>query len=190
MPKKKKEKKKIKKATSSSFEELYVDTIKNRDTSKKQKKFEKNFIDFEKDAGMGPKNFDKVFLTNVFGVARTIKDYKQLESFIELYAPGMAAADVAVAAAKYAKDNWNVFKIAKDPDCQGAIFELLDAIDKKNAKRIYNSQTLKRFCMLTGYKKPRTDKTFQEQVTMFKKNFNLNRKKKKVAQFRDKEFKI
>ena len=142
------------------------------------------------DAGKGLENFDKVFLTNVFYEARQVKDFKQLERFIEKHAAGMDAADVAVAAAKYAKDNWNIYKIIKDPDCHGAIFELLDAIDKKNAKRIYNSQTLKRFCMLTGYKKPRTEKTFQEQITMFKNSFGLKRSKKKVAQFIDKEFKI
>ena len=142
------------------------------------------------DAGKGLENFNKVFKVNVFAEASKITNYKQLERFIEIYAPGMAAADVARAAAKYAKDNWNFYKIIKDPDCRGAIIELLGAIDKKNAKRIYNSQTLKRFCMLTGYKKPRTEKTFQEQITMFKNSFGLKRSKKRVAQFKDKEFKI
>ena len=54
----------------------------------------------------------------------------------------------------------------------------------------YFHRGLARFSFLTGYKVPKTHKTFQEQVTMFKKHFNLNRKKKKVAQFLDKEFKI
>ena len=112
----------------------------------------------------------------------------------------MDAADVAVAAAKYAKENWNIYKIAKDPDHHGAVFELLDEIDKKKGgavevwKRWKNNEFFHRgiskFAFNTGYKVPKTSKTFQEQVTMFKKYFKLNRKKKKVAQFLDKEFKI
>jgi hypothetical protein len=34
--------------------------------------------------------------------------------------------------------------------------------------------------MLTGYKKPKTDKTFQHDITMFKAYFGVKRKKKKV----------
>ena len=68
----------------------------------------------------------------------------------------------------------------KDPEHYGAIAQLLSSIDNKNAKRIYNSQTLKRFCMLTGYKKPKTDKTFQHDITMFKAYFGVKRRKKKV----------
>jgi hypothetical protein len=34
--------------------------------------------------------------------------------------------------------------------------------------------------MLTGYKKPRTVDSFQNQVTMFKAYFGVKRKKKKV----------
>ena len=60
MSKKKKKKKKIKKSSA----------------------LKKPLIDFEKDAGMGLENFDKVFLTNVFYEARQVKDYKQLERFI------------------------------------------------------------------------------------------------------------
>ena len=152
------------------------------------------------DAGKGLENFDKVFLTNVFYEARQVKDFKQLERFIEKHAAGMDAADVAVAAAKYAKENWNIYKIAKDPDCHGSVFELLDEIDKKKGGAVevwkrwknnpYFHRGLSKFAFDTGYKVPKTSKTFQEQVTMFKKYFKLNRKKKKVAQFLDKEFKI
>ena len=195
MPKKKKKKKKIKKATSSSFGELYVDTIKNRDTSKKQKKFEKilssekiPFLSktqwakmFEEDSGMGLENFDKTFLVNVFDEARKVKSYKQLEHFIERFIPSMDAADVALAAAWYAKDNWNVIKIMKDPDCQGAIMELLEHVDKHTAKKTYASIELITFCSHTGYKMPKTIKTFQEQITMFKDHFGLKRKKNKLG---------
>ena len=112
----------------------------------------------------------------------------------------MSAADVAVAAGKHAKDHWNIYKIAKDPDHHGAVFELLDNIDKKKGGAVevwklwknneFFMRGLAKFAFDTGYKVPKTSKTFQEQVTMFKKYFKLNRKKKKVAQFLDKEFKI
>ena len=178
MPKKKKKKKKIKK--SSAFKSL------------------RQIV--EEDAGKGLENFNKTYKTNVFEEAYKVKDYKQLERFMETYAPGMSAADVAIAAGKYAKENWNIYKIAKDPDHHGAVFELLDEIDKKKGGAVevwkrwknnpYFHRGLSKFAYETGYKVPRTDKTFQEQVTMFKKYFKLNRKKKKVAQFLDKEFKI
>ena len=148
---------------------------------KKKKKIRKLSVskkllkEFRADAGKGFENFNKVFRINVFDEARKIKDYKQLERFIETYAAGMAASDVAVAAAKYARDNWKVIKILKDPDYRGAILELLQSIANKNAKRIFNSQTLKRFCKLTGYKKPSKQRTFQNDVTMFKEYFGIKR---------------
>ena len=49
---------------------------------------------------------------------------------------------------------------------------------------------LARFKMETGYAVPKTEKTFQEHVTMFKDHFGLKRKKKKVPHLRDVEFKI
>ena len=132
------------------------------------------------DAGKGLENLDgRAVLKNVFWEARQVKDYKQLERFIEMYAAGMKPADVAVAVAN-AQDNWKVIKILKDPDNHGAILELLQSIENKNAKRIFNSQTLRRFCKLTGYKKPPKVKTFQHDITMFKNFFGVKRNKKKV----------
>ena len=40
---------------------------------------------FEADAGMGLENFDKTFMVNVFDEARKVKNYKQLEYFIERF---------------------------------------------------------------------------------------------------------
>ena len=133
-----------------------------------------------KDAGKGMENFDKAVYVNVYDDARKVKNYKQLERFIEQYIPALSAADVAWVAAKYAQDNWKVIKILKDPDNHGAILELLQSIENKNAKRIFNSQTLRRFCKLTGYKKPPKVKTFQHDITMFKNFFGVKRNKKKV----------
>jgi len=127
------------------------------------------------DAGKGLENFNKVFRVNPYREAEKVENYNQLERFIEQYIPAMSAADVAWVAAKYAQDNWKVIKILKDPDNHGAILELLQSIENKNAKRIFNSQTLRRFCKLTGYKKPRIDKTFQHDVTMFKEYFGVKR---------------
>ena len=132
------------------------------------------------DAGKGLENFNKVFRVNPYIEAGKIKNYNQLERFIEQYIPALSAADVAWVAAKYAQDNWKVIKILKDPDYRGAILELLQSIENKNAKRIFNSQTLRRFCKLTGYKKPPKVKTFQHDITMFKNFFGVKRNKKKV----------
>jgi len=132
------------------------------------------------DAGKGLENFNKVFRVNHYIEAGKIKNYNQLERFIEQYIPALSASDVAWVAAKYAQDNWKVIKILKDPDNHGAILELLQSIENKNAKRIFNSQTLRRFCKLTGYKKPPKVKTFQHDITMFKNFFGVKRNKKKV----------
>ena len=225
MPKKKK-KKKIKKSSAfKSLRQLMVE-----------------------DAGKGLENFNKIYKTNVFYEAYKVKDYKQLERFIERYAPGMTAADVAIAAGKYAKESLSLtpsppmsredwtklnqenrgavstilyknmkFAVEADGKMAGtirsissdilkmsykkdAVFELLDNIDKKKGGAVevwklwknneFFMRGLAKFAFDTGYKVPKTSKTFQEQVTMFKKYFKLNRKKKKVAQFLDKEFKI
>ena len=88
------------------------------------------------DAGKGLENFNKVFRVNPYIEAGKIKNYNQLERFIEQYIPALSAADVAWVAAKYAQDNWKVIKILKDPDNHGAILELLQSIANKNAKRI------------------------------------------------------
>ena len=142
------------------------------------------------DAGKGLEDFNRVYKINVFDEANNVRNYKQLERYIENYIPSMSAADVAWVAAKYAKDNWMVVKIMKDPDNYAAVSQLLNSIAKKNAKKVYNGPELKRFIMLTGYKKPRTDKTFQEHVTLFKDHRGQKRSKKKVAHYLDKEFKI
>ena len=167
MPTKKKIKKPMPKRTSLSLEEMMI-----------------------LDAGKGLEDFNRVYKINVFDEANNVRNYKQLERYIENYIPSMSAADVAWVAAKYAKDNWMVVKIMKDPDNYAAVSQQLNSIAKKNAKKVYNGPELKRFIMLTGYKKPRTDKTFQEHVTLFKDHRGQKRSKKKVAHYLDKEFKI
>ena len=69
---------------------------------------------------------------NVFEEAAKVKNYKQLERFFELYAPGMGAADVAYAASKYiysSNKSWSLFKILKDPDYYGEVVTLFNDIE-------------------------------------------------------------
>tara|TARA_Y100001951_G_C11101247_1_gene162177 strand:+ start:50 stop:562 length:513 start_codon:yes stop_codon:yes gene_type:complete len=166
---------------------------------KKKKKIKKSLT--SKKQRQGLRNFSLGgFEKNPFLEAAKVKNYKQLKEFIEEHTPALGADGVAYAAVEFVFRNYNVLKIAHDPDCHDAVFELLDEIDKKKGGAVevwkrwknnpYFHRGLARFSFLTGYKVPKTHKTFQEQVTMFKKHFNLNRKKKKVAQFLDKEFKI
>ena len=70
------------------------------------------------DAGKGLENLDKANYVNVFEIARNIRDFKQLEDFIDMYVPALTAADIAVLAAQHAEDKWNIIKILKDPDYQ------------------------------------------------------------------------
>ena len=142
--------------------------------------------------------FDMMLTDSIFERAKKVKNYAMLETFIEGAAPALSASDVAWIAAKYARENWNTVKILGDPDYHGSVFVLLDAIDKTKggAVKVWNDYNagkkgpLKTFCEETAYKVPKTDKTFQEHMTMFKGHFGVKRKKKKVPQFLDKAFKI
>jgi len=150
---------------------------------------------------------EEIVKVNVFDEAKKVKNFSQLERFIEKYSPGIDAALAAHILTKYTRDNWNVIKILKDPDCHGAILELIDEISKsdRGARIIWQKYQLNteyaetidesdgalaKFSILTGYVIPKTDKTFQEHVSMFKNHFGLKRKKKKVPLFKDVEFKI
>jgi len=150
---------------------------------------------------------EEIVKVNVFDEAKKVKNFSQLERFIEKYSPGIDAALAAHILTKYTRDNWNVIKILKDPDCHGAILELIDEISKsdRGARIIWQQYQLNteyaetidesdgalaKFSILTGYVIPNTDKTFQEHVSMFKNHFGLKRKKKKVPLFKDVEFKI
>jgi len=150
---------------------------------------------------------EEIVKVNVFDEAKKVKNFSQLERFIEKYSPGIDAALAAHILTKYTRDNWNVIKILKDPDCHGAILELIDEISKsdRGARNIWlqyqlnteyaetideSDGALAKFSILTGYVIPNTDKTFQEHVSMFKNHFGLKRKKKKVPLFKDVEFKI
>ena len=108
MPAKKKTKTKKKKATSSSFGELYVDVIKNRDNSPSQKKINKlmmkpnasnadrNFLAMMLADGSKQWKFDlPATVQSPYRIARGIKNYRELQGFVERFAGGMHEAEIA-----------------------------------------------------------------------------------------------
>ena len=107
MPAKKKTKTKKKKTTSSSFGELYVDVIKNRDNSPSQKKINKlmmkpNASTADRNLAMmladGSKQwqFDlPATVQSPYRIARGIKNYRELQGFVERFAGGMHEAEIA-----------------------------------------------------------------------------------------------
>lgn len=133
-------------------------------------------------------------IVNVFDEARKVKDWQQLENFVEIYMPGLDVADAAVLLTEYARDNWMVIKILKDPESLGAVSTLLSQIDNVpgGAVKIFNGHVneekedvLEAFCMDTGYKKPKAVRTFQNDVTFMKNYFGIKRHKREDV-FRDK----
>tara|TARA_Y100000310_G_scaffold262908_1_gene272752 strand:- start:487 stop:1038 length:552 start_codon:yes stop_codon:yes gene_type:complete len=143
---------------------------------KKAKRF-KSSIDFEKDGKKLWKNFNsKPVKVNVFDKARSIKTWRQLQHILESYAPGVAyPSTVAEIILKHVRDNWNTYKIFKDPDQYGAIVVLVNFVTKVGAPKAYNSQHLKIFCRWTGYKKPKTLKTFKNDMTTIKEFLGVKR---------------
>tara|TARA_R100000781_G_scaffold106364_1_gene70382 strand:- start:442 stop:1017 length:576 start_codon:yes stop_codon:yes gene_type:complete len=189
MPIKKKKKKKIKKLSTSKM--LYADyRAAAADLENKPRGFNKLLTIMEKDAGKGLENLDKAYYVNVFDEAGKVKTYKQLQHFIDRFIPSMTPADIALAALNHAKDKWNVVKILNDPEQKESVMKLLDHVDKNTAAKTYASIALVKFVRDTGYKRPKEITTFKGHITMFKDYFGLKRKKKKVAHFIDKEFKI
>lgn len=116
---------------------------------------------------------------NVPYQAKRVKDYKQLERFIDLYMPGVTAADAATIVTNFVRNNWTLFKILKDPEAHPEVFKLLQWIDSKKggAPAAYKHRVLRIFAAKTGYKIPPTIKTFQNEITIIKEHFGLSRKK-------------
>ena len=154
----------------------------------------KSKIDFEADAGKGLENFDKATVTSVYWYANQVKNYKQLEEFIEKYGPTLSPADIATAAMNHLKNNWHQVKILKDPEHKGSVLTLIQAVDDRQggAKKVwneYNNQTahwnertgaLAEFIIQTGYKIAKSAHSFQEHMTEFKEYYGL----KKVGKYK------
>ena len=147
----------------------------------------------QEDAGNGLENIDRSVSVKISEIAKDIRDFKELEDFIDVYIPALTAADIAVLAAQHAVDKWNVIKILKDPDYQGLVFFLLDDIEKTDggAVKVFNNyknnktNPLTEFIKYTSYKMPKEIKTFQNHLSTFKDYFGLKRKKKKVPHYRE-----
>ena len=118
---------------------------------------------------------------NVFEEAAKVKNYKQLERFFELYAPGMSAADVAYAASKYISSSnktWSLFKILKDPNYYGEVITLFENIEKLGGSAAaYDHKVIDTFCKNTGYTKPKSSKQFENEIWRFRKELGLARTK-------------
>ena len=144
-----------------------------------------------RDAGKGLENFNKPpTKVNVFARARKIKTWNMFIHLVEQ--ENITPAEALTIILKHIKKStsaWNKFKITRDPDQVGAICMLLEWQEKMGARKLYNHKYLKDFCAWTGYKRQGYSR-FQDDLTMFKKQFGGSRKKKLVPHFVDKEFKI
>ena len=140
-------------------------------------------------------------VVSVLDEAKKVNTWQQLQNFVELYMPGLDPTNAAIKLFEYARDNWMVVKILNDPENLGSVVTLLSEIDNVpgGAVKIFNGHinkenedTLETFCIETGYKKPPTAKTFQNDVTYMKNHFGMKRKKRPTvfASSSDKEFSI
>jgi len=136
-------------------------------------------FDLRADAAKQKDMFSRIYVDNIFEQAKRLKNFNELERFIEHFMPGVSAADAGTIIAKYTKDHWTLFKILKDPEYHGEVFKLLHWIDTKKggAPAAYNHRVLRIFAAKTGYKIPPTIKTFQNEITIIKDHFDMSRKK-------------
>ena len=201
MTTKKKTKTKKKKATSSSFGELYVDVIKNRDNSPSQKKINKlmmkpnasnadrNFLAMMLADGSKQWKFDlPATVQSPYRIARGIKNYRELQGFVERFAGGMHEAEIArlVLDNVQTKKGFNRWRILEN-DNLPYVWTLLSAIDKdpKQAVGVYDiykknpknevKNPLRKFEVRTSYVVPTSIKAFQSDISGWKKLLNVGR---------------
>ena len=201
MPAIKKKKTKKKKATSSSFGELYVDVIKNRDNSPSQKKINKLMM--KPNASNADRNFLAMMLADgskqwkfdlpgtvqsPYRIARGIKNYRELQGFVERFAGGMHEAEIArlVLDNVQTKKGFNRWRILEN-DNLPYVWTLLSAIDKdpKQAVGVYDiykknpknevKNPLRKFEVRTSYAVPTSIKAFQSDISGWKKLLNVGR---------------
>jgi len=145
----------------------------------KKKKKKKTLTDlFEQDAvdGVGTlESFDAPpNIVNVFDRARKIKTWKEFIYYAEQ--ENLQPSEALVFAYKGIMKSWNKYKILNDPDQLGAITILLDHENKLSRKRLFVSKELQQFSEWTGYKIPKSEKTFQNDMTTFRNHLGLKRK--------------
>lgn len=201
MPAKKKTKTKKKKTTSSSFGELYVDVIKNRDNSPSQKKINKLMM--KPNASTADRNLLAMMLADgskqwqfdlpatvqsPYRIARGIKNYRELQGFVERFAGGMHEAEIArlVLDNVQTKKGFNRWRILEN-DNLPYLWTLLSAIDKhsRQAVGVYEDwkknpkskvkNPLRKFEIRTSYVVPSSVISFQADLTKWKKLLNVGR---------------
>jgi hypothetical protein len=175
-----------KKITSSGLDEMHVGVVKNRNTPKAQIAFNKMMID---DAGKGMENFDKPATpVRPYEVAKEIKNYRELQGFVERFAGGMHEKEIAKLVLDYMNtkkgyNRWNIL----EQDNLPYVWTLLSAIDKdpKQAVGIYNiykknpkdevKNPLRKFEVRTSYIVPTSIKAFQSDLSEWKKLLGVGR---------------
>ena len=175
-----------KKITSSGLDEMHVGVVKNRNTPKAQIAFNKMMID---DAGKGMENFDKPATpVRPYEVAKEIKNYRELQGFVERFAGGMHEKEIAKLVLDYMNtkkgyNRWNILEQDKLP----YVWTLLSAIDKdpKQAVGVYNiykknpnnevKNPLRKFEVRTSYIVPTSIKAFQSDLSEWKKLLGVGR---------------
>tara|TARA_R110000744_G_C19152833_1_gene539582 strand:+ start:26 stop:697 length:672 start_codon:yes stop_codon:yes gene_type:complete len=175
-----------KKITSSGLDEMHVGVVKNRNTPKAQIAFNKMMID---DAGKGMENFDKPATpVRPYEVAKEIKNYRELQGFVERFAGGMHEKEIAKLVLDYMNtkkgyNRWNIL----EQDNLPYVWTLLSAIDKdpKQAVGVYNiykknpknevKNPLRKFEVRTSYIVPTSIKAFQSDISGWKKLLNVGR---------------
>ncbi len=177
--------KKKKKVTSSASKKLEVGKKILQESKQLLKIRKAQIVETKKKlTQMGAKNIGARVNVDIFEIAGDIKDFKELEDFMDVFIPSLTAADVALLAAQYTEDKMNMVKILKDPAYQANLFGLLDAIDETDggAVKVFNNYNnekinpLTEFIKDTGYKMPKNITTFQNQITAFREHFRLTRK--------------
>ena len=178
-----------KKITSSGLDEMHVGTVKNRNTPKAQIAFNKMMID---DAALfDHENFDKPVASSsktFESIIKGIKNYKELEGFVERYAGGMPENEIAKLimdhmSTKVGHNRWNILH----SDSLPYVWTLLSAIDKyprqavgvhefykKNPTSIARNP-LRKFQVRTAYVVPNSVVTFQADLTKWKTLLNVQR---------------
>ena len=172
-------KKKKSKAKSSSFGELYFDEIKSRDTSRKQKEFEKMLF---RDRGKGLENFR---LEDLNPIAPDVDTYKALSNWLsKLKITSRTAYTILekfLFTDKNSRQNFFQHVVLKDlEDNKVEARRLLDAIKEHGNKKVFertdSDEALSAFETMTLYHAPKKIKTFTADITKIRASLGEKRK--------------
>jgi hypothetical protein len=173
-------KKKKSKAKSSSFGELYFDEIKSRDTSRKQKEFEKMLF---RDRGKGLEN---IRMESLNPIAPDVDTYKALSNWLEkLKITSRTAYTILekfLFTDKNSRQNFFQHVVLKDlEDNKVEARRLLAAIKKHGNKKVFertdSDEALSAFETMTLYRSPPKIKTFTADITKIRASLGTKRKR-------------